>query len=220
MHNFHHLVDSFINPPKKILYTSSGAVYGQSNLNRKRTNELKTQCEPDDNNNLKKVYANIKINWEDFLLKNFGDIAVIARCFAFVGPRLPLDKHFVIGNFINDYLHNRSINVKAKNKVYRSYMYSDDLVECLLTMLTSKKTLNNKIFNVGSDEEIEIRDMANIFNQLSNNPKKVYELENLITDRYIANIDLAREVFNLNLNFSLMQSIERTLDQLRRGKFS
>ena len=93
-------------------------------------------------------------------------------------------------------------------------MYSDDLVEWLLTMLTSKKTLNNKIYNVGSDEEIEIHDLANLFNKLCNNPKKVYDPDNLITDRYLPNIDLTREVFNLNLKFNLMQSISSSLDHL------
>lgn len=220
MDRFYEIINSFNKKPKKILYTSSGAVYGQSNLNNKITSEINTICNPDDNNGIKKNYANIKIKWEDFLLKNFNDIAVIARCFAFVGPRLPLDKHFVIGNFIDDYLHNRNINVIAKNKVYRSYMYSDDLVEWLLTMLTSTKNLNNKIYNVGSDEEIEIHDMANIFNQLSKNPDIVYDLDNLITDRYVPSIDLACEVFNLKLKFNLMKSISSSLDHLINGKFS
>lgn len=214
MDYFYEIINSFKKRPKKILYTSSGAVYGQSNLNSNNTSEINIICNPDDNNEIKKNYANIKINWENFLIKNFSDIAVIARCFAFVGPRLPLDKHFVIGNFIDDYLHNRTINVKAKNIVYRSYMYSDDLVEWLLTMLTFKKNLNDKIYNVGSDEQIEIHDMANIFNQLSNNPKKIYQLDNSKIDRYVANVDLTREVFNLNLNLNLMQAVRTTLDHL------
>ena len=219
MKNFQRLVNSFQKPPK-ILYTSSGAVYGQTNLNNNQTNELKTKPNPDDNNEIKKVYANIKMEWEDFLLDNYPDHTLIARCFAFVGPSLPLDKHFVIGNFIDDYLHNRVINVEAKNKVYRSYMYSADLVEWLLTILTSNKTFNNRIYNVGSDEEIEIHDMANIFNQLSNHPEKVYDLDNLITERYVPAIDLAREVFNLNLKFNLIQSIRSSLDYLINRKFS
>ena len=215
---FYEIINSFKNKPKKILYTSSGAVYGQSNLNNKITSEISTICNPDDNNEIKKNYANIKINWEDFLLKNFSDISIIARCFAFVGPRLPLDKHFVIGNFIDDYLHNRNINVKSKNRVYRSYMYSDDLVEWLLTMLTFKKTLNNKIYNVGSDEEIEIHDLANVFKELSSNSKQDFQPDNLIIERYVPNIDLAHDVFNLRIKFNLMQSIRNTLNHHSRGK--
>ena len=219
MDHFYEIINSLKKKPKKILYTSSGAVYGQTNLNQNITSEINTICNPNDNNEIKKIYANIKINWENFLLKNFSDIAIIARCFAFIGPRLPLNKHFVIGNFINDYLQNRSINVKSENKVYRSFMFTDDLVEWLLTMLTSKKNLNNKIYNVGSNMEIEIHDMANIFNELSNNSKQAYQLNNLAIDRYVPNIDLAHDTFNLNLNFNLMQSIRYTLNHLSRPNF-
>lgn len=220
MKNFYKTIKSFKRKPKKIVYTSSGAVYGQSNLNQNNTSEINTQCNPNDNNDIKKIYANIKINWENFLLDNFGDITIIARCFAFVGPRLPLNKHFVIGNFIDDFLHNRSIKVNSKNKVFRSFMHTDDLVEWILTMIVHKKNLKNKIYNVGSDQEIEIHEMANIFNSLSNKPKRIYELENFELDRYVPNVNLAGATFNLNQNFNLLQSITMTIDQILKEKNS
>lgn len=214
MHNFHHLVDSFINPPKKILYTSSGAVYGQSNLNRKRTNELKTQCEPDDNNSLKKVYANIKINWENYILSNFPENSIIARCFAFIGPRLPFDKHFAVGNFLGDFLNGSEINVNSKYSIYRSYLYCDDLVEWLMTLLVDSNKFNYKIFNVGSNEEVEIHDLANIFNKKLNNIIN-YSFDSILFERYVPDITLAKNIYNLRINNNLKNSVDKTINIIR-----
>jgi nucleoside-diphosphate-sugar epimerase len=215
MKNFQRLINSFKNPPK-ILYTSSGAVYGQTNLNNSLTDELSTKPNPNDNNEVKKVYANIKLEWEEFLLDNYPNQLVIARCFAFVGSRLPLNKHFVIGNFIENYINRKNINVTAKNFVYRSYMYADDMVEWLLTILTSSKNTKNNTFNVGSPEEIEIHDLANIFMQkMDLKPLNYIVDKNLLFDRYIPDISNLKKTYNLKLKYELNQSINKTIDLLK-----
>jgi dTDP-glucose 4,6-dehydratase len=88
-----------------------------------------------------------------------GFNVIIARCFAFVGKYLPREQHFAIGNFIDDGLNKRSIRIKAKNLVYRSYMYADDLTIWLMT-LANMANHSCDIFNVGSDERISIHELA------------------------------------------------------------
>ena len=196
MINFQRLINGYKNPPK-ILYTSSGAVYGQTNLNNYQTDELITEPKPDDNNEIKKVYANIKLEWEQCLLDKYPNQTLIARCFAFVGSRLPLNKHFVIGNFINNYINNEEIVINSPFAVYRSYLYADDLVEWLLSILVKGDPTENKIFNVGSDQEIEIHDLANIFKDLSGNKRSTYLINYEDFNRYVPNIELAKKIFNL-----------------------
>lgn len=208
--NFHRLVNTFKNPPK-ILYTSSGAVYGQTNLNNCLTDELITKPDPDDNNEVKKVYANIKLEWEDCLLDAYPNQSVIARCFAFVGSRLPLNKHFAIGNFINNYINKEVIKVNSNFSVYRSYLYASDLVEWLLTILIESNPIKNNIFNVGSDEEIELHELANIFNEISGNKTLTDFINCDVYDRYVPNINLAKKNFKLSVKYNLRSAIKNTI---------
>ena len=215
MENFHNYISKLNRPPKKILFTSSGAIYGETNLNSMRTNEEKTSPEPSDNNDFKKIYANIKMEWEYFFNESFPSNSIIARCFAFVGPHLPLDQHFAIGNFINDYLNKKNISVKSPYAIFRSYMYADDLVEWLLTLLVADNLSQKRVFNVGSDQEIELHDLANLFNQKNNFLEK-HPTNYSKTERYVPNIDLIKNNYDLKLSFDLDSAISETINLLRR----
>jgi dTDP-glucose 4,6-dehydratase len=107
---------------KKFLLTSSGAVYGKQPPEMTRIPEEYTGApDPTDPNS---AYGEGKRAAEmlcAMYAKMYGIQTKIARGFTFVGPYLPLDIHYAIGNFISDGLQGSPIEIKGDGTTYRSY---------------------------------------------------------------------------------------------------
>lgn len=144
-----------------------------------------------------------------------------ARCFTFVGPHLPLDKHFAIGNFIGDALAGRNIEVRGDGTTLRSYLYTADLAAWLWTILFRGTQTGPRlqVFNVGSKQAISIRDLAQeVAAEL--NPTLAIRIAGestpgLLPSRYVPDVDRARDRLGLEQSIGLREAIRRTAEWYR-----
>lgn len=148
----------------------------------------------------------------------------IARCFSFVGPFLPLDIHYAIGNFIEQALNAERIVVKSDGTALRSYLYAADLIVWLITLLLEGES--GRPCNVGSDQAISIGELAQLTRDLVAPGKPVdilgkpaFGVGNPVRNAYIPDISLAKAAFGLDVWTDLPTAIRATARHARnRGQ--
>ncbi len=217
--NFCRLISSQTDKKPKILYVSSGAVYGASSQDGMPFSESDKFMPLGEIDKNKRCYSAAKRDSEAQIiaLGERGLCIAIARCFAFVGKYLPRDQHFAIGNFIRDALNGDEIRVTAQTLVYRSYMYADELVEWLMTII-EVSSKNCPVYNVGSNIPIEVRELARKVGVLSNTCVRYSEPTSESIDHYIPATNKAKMELGLDLSISLDQAIKLTIENILSSK--
>ena len=197
----------------RFLLTSSGGIYGPQPSELQYIPESWSGSPPLDQ--VSSAYSQAKRAAEHLctLYKDkYGLETVITRCFSFVGPDLPLDVHFAIGNFIRDALSAESITIIGDGTPLRSYLDQRDLANWLWSLLEYGK--EGHAYNIGSDQIISIKELAYLVRDLLAPEMPVHILGKpnplSIRDRYIPDITKARTMHNLHVTIPLEQAITTT----------
>jgi dTDP-glucose 4,6-dehydratase len=197
---------------RKFLYISSGAVYGKQPEDL--THVPEDYCGAPDPLDPRSAYGEGKRVGELFSVlesRKAGFEAKIVRCFAFIGPHLPLDAHFAAGNFIRDALAGGPIIVKGDGKSVRSYLYGADLAVWLWTFLFKGEP--GSAYNVGSEHGLTISELADLVSHSGSLKLQVEHAEKSedISSRYLPNCHRARLGCQLSEWTPLSESVSKTV---------
>jgi dTDP-glucose 4,6-dehydratase len=196
---------------RRLLFTSSGAIYGRppNDLPRIPEDYPGAPATTDE----KSAYGQAK-RASEFLCtmyaRQFGMEALIARLFAFVGPHLPLEG-YAVGNFMRDALNGRTIRIESDGSTVRSYLYAADMASWLWTIMLKGEAA--RPYNVGSPHAITVRELAKLVADTADHRVEVEVLNRpgVPTTRYVPDTSRAERELGLALHAPLEDGLRRTM---------
>jgi len=198
-----------------VLFTSSGAVYGPQPP--EMTHLPETYPGAPDCTRPASAYAEGKRAAEllcaCYHARHPALEPLIARCFAFIGPILPLDAHFAAGNFIRDALRGGPIRIAGDGAPFRSYLYAADLAVWLWHLLFRGEP--GVACNVGSDAALDIESLARLVARHARPPCEVTIAGSrdpaLPPPRYVPDVTRITRALDLPPFIGLEEAVSRTL---------
>jgi dTDP-glucose 4,6-dehydratase len=196
---------------RRLLFTSSGAVYGK---------------QPSDVLHIPEEYAGAPLSTDtnsaygqakrasEFLCSSYaracGFDSVIARMFAFTGPHLPLDENYAAGNFMRDALAGGPVRMAGDGTSVRSYLYAADLAIWLWTILL--RGASGVAYNVGSPHAVSIADLARCVVEAARGEIEIQVGKlppGVAPSRYVPSVERAQSELGLEVWIPLEEGLRR-----------
>lgn len=200
---------------KRVVFTSSGAVYGEQDLQ-----PVPEDCRP----NPQSPYAVSKLAAE-YYVNTIGRLSnietVCLRVFNAYGPgqHLPPAHAPVVPNFLKQALANGTLVLHGNGNQTRDYVYVDDVVNALVAA-TSAERVNRQIINVGSGVETNVQQLVQmVIDATVTQPQVVYnQRDDRGPDRLCADLTLAKELLGYQPQIPLEKGLRLTLENDPRFK--
>ncbi|MFP4573198.1 MAG: GDP-mannose 4,6-dehydratase [Desulfobacterales bacterium] len=155
---------------KKVLIASTSEVYGKI-MNGSNPKPLVEDAD-------RLMGATTKRRWAYACSKAFDEFLalayyeekklpiIIARLFNTVGPRQTGQYGMVLPNFVQKALIGKPIIVYGDGSQSRSFTHISDVVDALTQLMAEPKAVG-KIVNVGNEEEVSIKDLADMVKEMA-----------------------------------------------------
>jgi len=143
--------------------------------------------------------------------------AKIIRPFRIYGPRMKLNDGQMIPDFIVAALDNRDLLIQGDHTFSSSFCYVSDVIDASLKIMEHDHA---GPLNIGSDQDINLTDLANKIIKMTNSKSKIAYQEKLLfyTKLSLPDIDLARNELGWMPIMTLEKGLEKTIYDLRASK--
>lgn len=196
---------------KRVFFSSSSEVYGEPvHLPQ---NEHTTPL------NSRLPYAVVKNVGESYFKsyqQEFGLDYTIFRFFNTYGPKQSTD--FVMSKFIRAALKGDDITLYGDGSQTRTFCYIDDNTEACINAMNNEE-FANKIFNIGNDSIITIKELAEIIIRLTNSSSQIVylpPLEDGDMTRRQPDITKMKSLLNRELK-PLEEGIQKVIEAIAEG---
>lgn len=179
-------------PSLRFLLVSSGAVYAPGEGFLRETADTAPTSD----------YGRAKLQLEVACAER----AVLARCFAFLGPYLSLTSGLAAADFLREALAGRPLELGSNGLTRRSYLYAGDLAIWLWTLLL--RGTPGRAYNVGSMHITTVLELA----QRIAGSLPVRVLGEKAGGDYLPDTQRAQQELGLAQTVDLQAAVERTLD--------
>ena len=157
---------------KTVLVASTSEVYGKSKKDAFAEGDDRVMGSTD---KARWGYANSKATDEFLAMAYYQETrlpVVIARLFNTVGPRQTGQYGMVIPNFVSQALRGVPITVHGDGTQSRCFCHVMDVVPALVELVTRPVTYG-KVFNVGSNQEVTMRQLAELVVSMTNSKSEI-----------------------------------------------
>ena len=157
---------------KKILITSTSEIYGKNVNGPLKENDDRILGSP------------LKVRWSYSTAKAVDEMlayvywkekkvpSIIVRLFNTVGPRQTGYYGMVVPRFIEQALKNKPITVFGTGKQSRCFTHVKDVVKALIKLVEEPKAVG-EVFNIGSQEEVSIEQLAKEIIRITKSKSKI-----------------------------------------------
>jgi UDP-glucose 4-epimerase len=208
---------------KKVVYASTSEVYGRN---------PKVPWDEYDDRVLGSTtidrwcYSTSKAAGEHFgfAYKKLGLRITTVRYFNIYGPRLDLlDKGRVVTIFLGQLLKNKPVTIIGNGMQTRCFTYITDCVEATMRA-GSMPEADGEIFNLGTDVETSIKDLAILMKELSGsqseirfvNQEEIYGKSYEDIPRRVPRVERMKSILKFEATTPLREGLKTTIDWFRK----
>lgn len=199
----------------RLLFASSSEVYGEPKVHP-QTEDYFGNVNP---NGPRSCYDEAKRFGEAMVfsfIRKYGIKANVVRIFNTYGPRMDPGDGRVVSNFLTLALKGQPLTVFGKGTQTRSYCYVSDLINGLIMVMNSEKTVGETV-NLGNDSEFSVMELIKLIEKVMKR-KLVIVYEDLPVDdptRRKPSLAKIKMLTGYKTFVSLENGIKKTIEYFR-----